>query len=163
MPHLFPIERYLNVRAASSPSFSPDGRFIAYLSNTTGIPQAWLIPVTGGEPTQLTFGSDAVRGAAFSPVRDEMIFRLDCGGAERTQVYPHDPVADCWNFEPLTSEPKAIHSWGGWSHDGRRIAFAANREDVSRFDIYVQEVASGEGKSAAPKLLAKGPGGYYTA
>src|SRR6516165_10023989 len=36
MPHQFPIDRYLNVRAATSPSFSPDGRFVAYISNTTG-------------------------------------------------------------------------------------------------------------------------------
>ena len=59
MPHLFPIDRYLNVRAATSPSFSPDGQHVAYLSNTTGIPQAWLIPTFGGEPVQLTFGPDA--------------------------------------------------------------------------------------------------------
>ena len=38
MPHLFPIDRYLNVRAAGAPSFSPDGQQIAYLTNTTGIP-----------------------------------------------------------------------------------------------------------------------------
>ncbi len=163
MPHLFPIERYLNVRAASSPSFSHDGGSLAYLSNTTGIPQVWLIPSAGGEPAQLTFGPDAVRGVHFSPVRDELIFSMDAGGDERTQLYRLYPVSDGWDFEALTNEPKAIHSFGGWTQDGTRIAFAANREDQSRFDIYAQEVASGEGKSGAPKLLANGPGGYYTA
>ena len=80
MPHLFPIDRYLNVRAATSPSFSPDGQHVAYVSNTTGIPQAWLIPTFGGEPIQLTFGPDAVRGVHFSPTRPELIFSMDRGG-----------------------------------------------------------------------------------
>lgn len=171
MPHQFPIDRYLNVRAATSPSFSPDGRFVAYLSNTTGIPQVWLIPTTGGEPTQLTFGADAVRGVWFSPIRHELIFAMDAGGNEKTQLYrlfgvggnTDHGIGDGWDFENLTNEPNAIHSFGGWSHDGTKIAFAANREDAGRFDIYVQEVASGAKKSGPTRLLVKGPGGYYSA
>jgi dipeptidyl aminopeptidase/acylaminoacyl peptidase len=171
MPHQFPIDRYLNVRAATSPSFSPDGRFVAYISNTTGIPQVWLIPADGGEPTQLTFGSDAVRGVHFSPIKHELIFSMDHGGDEHTQLYrvfgiggnTDHGIGDGWDFENLTNEPKSIHTFGGWSHDGAKIAYAANREDASRFDIYVQDVASGEKKSGPPKLVAKGPGGYYTA
>ncbi len=171
MPHLFPIDRYLNVRAATSPSFSPDGRFVAYLSNTTGIPQAWLIPTSGGEPTQLTFGHDAVRGIHFSPTRNELVFSMDAGGNERTQLYrlfglgsdTNHPIGDGWGFEDLSNDPKAIHGFGGWSRDGSRIAFAANREDPSRFDIYLQSVATGPDRSHSPKLLARGPGGYYMA
>src|SRR5262249_11449744 len=112
MPHLFPIERYLNVRAASAPSFSPDGRFVAYLSNTTGIPQVWLTPTAGGEPTQLTFGADAVRGVHFSPVRHELVFSMDAGGNERTQLYrlygvgggTDHAIGDGWDFENLTND-----------------------------------------------------------
>ena len=42
----------------------------------------WLIPTFGGEPVQLTFGPDAVRGVHFSPVRNELIFSMDRGGDE---------------------------------------------------------------------------------
>jgi Tol biopolymer transport system component len=41
MPNPLPIERCLNIRAAVGPSFSPDGRFIAFLTNITGIMQLW--------------------------------------------------------------------------------------------------------------------------
>lgn len=171
MQHLFPIDRYLNVRAATSPSFSPDGRFIAYLSNTTGIPQAWIIPAQGGESIQLTFGHDAVREVHFSPVRNELIFSMDSGGNERTQLYRMyglgeeslQPIGDGWDFEDLSNAPKAIQQFAGWSHDGSRIAFAANREDPSRFDLYTQSIAFGDARSGEPKLLARGPGGYYSA
>src|SRR5438105_2617968 len=37
MARPFSIDRYLNIRAANAPSFSPDGRFITFLTNTTGL------------------------------------------------------------------------------------------------------------------------------
>lgn len=165
MTNLFPIDRYLNVRAAAAPSFSPDGRLIAYLSNTTGIPQVWMIPVEGGEPAQLTFGDDAVRDVHFSPARHELIFSADVGGNERTQLFRlfgigREDLTNGWDFENLTRRSNAIHTFGGWNSDGTRIAFSANRDDASRFDIFTMDLASGRRE---PRLLAKGPGGYFTA
>ena len=39
------IDRFLNIRAAGGPSFSPDGRHVAFLTNITGLAQVWLVPV----------------------------------------------------------------------------------------------------------------------
>jgi dipeptidyl aminopeptidase/acylaminoacyl peptidase len=91
---------------------------------------------------------------------------MDTGGNERTQLYllkgvgggTHHGIGDGWLSENLTNHPEAIHTFGGWSHDGEKIAFAANREKADRFDFYVQKIGDKEAK-----LLAKGPGGYYMA
>jgi dipeptidyl aminopeptidase/acylaminoacyl peptidase len=164
MAAAFPIDRFLNIRGASGPTFSPDGRFLVFLTNITGVAQAWKVPAEGGWPTQLTFTSESVRGVRYSPIRHELVFSMDTGGDERTQLYrlhgegggtDHD-VGDGWTADDLSRQPKAVHTFGGWSHDGESIAFSATREDASRFDIYVQKRTGGE-----PKLLAKGPGGYY--
>jgi dipeptidyl aminopeptidase/acylaminoacyl peptidase len=160
------IDRYLNVRSAFGPSFSPDGRFVSFLTNITGVAQLWQVPVGGGWPVQLTFTHDSVRGAHYSPRRHESIFSMDAGGNERTQLYrlrgvgggTDHALGEGWVTEDLTRQPKAIHSFGGWSHDGERFAFSANREDASRFDIYVQKVGEPDAH-----LLHKGPGGYYLA
>lgn len=164
MPIPFSIERYLNIRGASGPSFSPDGRFVTFLSSITGVAQLWKVPVQGGWPVQLTFSTESVRGAHYSPRKHELIYSMDTGGNERTQLFrlhgvgggtDHD-IGEGWLTEDLSRDPKAIHGFGGWSHDGERFAFSSNREDGSRFDIYVQKLGEKEAK-----LLAKGPGGYY--
>jgi dipeptidyl aminopeptidase/acylaminoacyl peptidase len=166
MPTRFSIDRFLNIRSATSPTFSPDGRFVAFLTNITGVMQLWQIPVEGGWPTQLTFTNETVRSAHYSPIRHEIIYSMDTGGNERTQLYllkgvgggTDHGIGDGWLSENLTNHPEAIHTFGGWSHDGEKIAFAANREKPDRFDIYVQKIGEKDAK-----LLAKGPGGYYMA
>ncbi|HET7746624.1 MAG TPA: S9 family peptidase, partial [Vicinamibacteria bacterium] len=52
-----------------SPRFSPDGRWIAFLSGREGgkKTQVWLIPTTGGEATKLTEYRSGVSGLAWSP------------------------------------------------------------------------------------------------
>jgi Tol biopolymer transport system component len=44
----FGIDRFLNIRSASAPTFSPDGRFVGFLTNITGVAQLWVIPGEGG-------------------------------------------------------------------------------------------------------------------
>jgi len=46
-------------------------------------------------------------------------------------------------LRPLTEESEAIHCFGGWSHDGERIAWTANRRDPRHFDVSVQDVTTG--------------------
>ena len=46
---------YLNIRSASSPTVSPDGKFIAYLTDVTGTNQVWKVRISSGCPEQLTF------------------------------------------------------------------------------------------------------------
>ena len=159
----FTIERFLNVRSAGGASFSPDGRFVAFLTNITGVSQLWQVPVTGGWPVQLTFTRDSVRGATYSPRAHELIFGMDSGGNERNQLYLLRGVAgtdhglgEGWTTTELTDQPRAVHGFGGWSHDGGSFAFRANREKPSRFDVYVQKL-----DARGARRVAKGPGGYY--
>jgi dipeptidyl aminopeptidase/acylaminoacyl peptidase len=164
MEPLFGIDRFLNVRACSGTDFSPDARFVSFLTNVTGVSQLWQVPAEGGWPVQLTFSTESVRGGHYNPVRHELIFSQDTGGNERTQLYllrglggNGHGLGDGWTIADLSHHPKAIHTFGGWSHDGSRFAFSATREDPSRFDIYVQDL-----NEAEARLLVRGPGGYYT-
>jgi dipeptidyl aminopeptidase/acylaminoacyl peptidase len=160
----FGIDRFLNIRSASGPSFAPDGRFVSFLTNITGVAQLWQVPVEGGWPVQLTFTRESVRGGHYNPRRHEILYSMDVGGNERTQLYllhglgnTDHGLGDGWTSTDLTRQPQAVHHFGGWSHEGDRFAFSANRDDPSRFDLYVQKVGAG-----AARLVRKGPGGYYS-
>jgi len=134
---MFDIERYLNVRSAHGASVGPNGDRLAFLMDTTGIPQVWTLSDPGGWPEQRTFFDDRVTFASWSPERPELIVGRDRGGDEKETLYRLD-VTD-GSITDLTEHPDAKHWFGGWRPDGDRFAFASNRRDGSVFDVYVQD------------------------
>ncbi|WP_049985811.1 S9 family peptidase [Halobellus rufus] len=146
------IERYLNVRSAYGASFSPSDE-LAFLMDTTGVPQVWTLSEPGAWPEQRTFFDERVTFVSWSPEREEFAFGMDRGGNERQQLFRYDTATG--EITDWTEAPDAKHRWGGWSHDGERIAFAANRRDESVFDVYVQR-RDETGTDA--ELIAEGDG-----
>ncbi len=139
-----PFTQYLNVRKAYGPSFSPDGRRLAFLTNITGIPQAWVVNSEGGWPDQLTFHTERVSQVTFSPASDQLIFLRDIGGNENAQIFLLN--GDGSEERRLTHDNDVLHIFGNWSRDGRQIAFSANQRDRSKFDVFVMDVKTGEAK-----------------
>src|SRR5918911_1692239 len=131
----YDFRRYLNVRTATGPSFSPDGTRLCFLSDLTGVPQVWSVPVESGWPDQLTFYAERISAAHVSPVGDEVLFAMDAGGNERHALFLLQRNGA--QITPLTNAPDAIHQFGGWSWDGLHIAYAANTRDQAFFDVYV--------------------------
>ncbi len=136
------IQRYLNIRWASRPTFCPDGNQLAFLTNITGTAQVWRISAQGGWPDQLTFFDDRVSFVQWSPTDELLVFGKDVGGNERTQLYLMP--SDGREIISLSDVPQAIHDFGGWSHDGRWIAFSSNRRNPAFFDVYIQNINSRE-------------------
>lgn len=58
----------------SAPAWSPDGKWIAFLSTRSGTLQLWTIPTMGGEARQAT----AIRGIAGRPVWAPDSRRIAC-------------------------------------------------------------------------------------
>lgn len=135
------IERYLNIRSASSPTFSPDGQKVAFLTNITGTPQVWAVSAAGGWPDQWTFYQDRVDFVEWSSNGSGLVFGKSRGGDENAQLFWLAP--DGTRIRALTNSPKVRHNFGLWSHDGTKIAYASNKRNPNYFDIYVMDVAAG--------------------
>ncbi|MEY7848892.1 prolyl oligopeptidase family serine peptidase [Natrarchaeobius sp. A-rgal3] len=131
------FERYANIRRANGPSIDQDGSRLAFLLDVTGVRQLYRIDGPRDWPQQLTFTDERVSFAAWSPTRDELIFGMDEGGNEHTQLFRID--GDGHRTTQLTDASGSIHRWGAWSSDGSRFAYTANRRDHSSFDVYVQK------------------------
>jgi len=141
----FPIDRFLNARRCYGPSFSPNGERLAFIADLSGVPEAWAMPAAGGWPEQLTFVGDRVGLAGFSPTADELIVATDRGGDENVQLWRltgRGEIAD-----RLTHDDSAMHPFGGWSPNGRAIAYTSNERNRACLDVVVQDVSTGEART----------------
>ncbi|MDA4115003.1 MAG: S9 family peptidase [Thaumarchaeota archaeon] len=135
----YSLKRYLSIKSAYSPEFSPDGRRLAYLSDVTGVPQIWMTGLAGPRtPQQMTLEDERVGFLSFAPKSERIAFGIDSGGGERFQIRMLESGGD--TVVRLTDEPNVIHSWGDWSPDENAIAFSSNARSQEFFDIYVQDL-----------------------
>src|SRR5829696_7292172 len=137
----YEFARYLKVRGAWGPSWSPDGQRVSFLTEITGVPQVWEVASGAFSwPEQLTFYEERISGAWYSPEEDRLLFGMDAGGNERSQLF----LLESGEVRDLTNDPEAIHYPGGFSPDGRRVAYTATRRNGTDFDVFVQGVQEGE-------------------
>ncbi len=135
------IERYLNIRSASSPSLSPDGNKLAFLTNITGTSQVWFVDSRGGFPEQITSYQDNISFVRWLPDGKSLIFGKALGGNENTQFFSLS--ADGSEIKELTNSPKIRHNFGEISDDGTKIYYASNKRNANFFDIYAMTLADG--------------------
>ena len=150
------VARMAKISAAWSPSFSPDGKRIAFVSNLNGVPQVWTVSTAGGWPDLVTALDDPVGEVSWSPEGSWLAFSLAPGGGMNQQVYLVRP--DGSGLHRLTDGGRDNNWLGDWTHDGRALTLASNRSDPAAMDAYLADVASG-----TLRLTAKNPGiGFLT-
>ena len=136
------IQQYLSIKSAGGPSFSPDGKRLAYTTNTTGTSQVWVIDLPDGKPVQLTDYEDNVGFVRWLSDGSGLIFGKARGGDENTQFF--FMTADGSGVRELTSDPRVRHNFGEISPDGKTIHYASNKRNRNYFDIYKMDIASGK-------------------
>jgi dipeptidyl aminopeptidase/acylaminoacyl peptidase len=145
------VARMARVGSANSPRFSPDGKWVSFISNMSGSPQVWIVPSGGGYPRMVTNGDDPVTEQQWSPASDWIAVGIAPGGGLNTQIYV--VKADGTGMKLLTEGGQDNNGFDAWTHDGKRIAIDSSRNDPASRDSFMVDVASGE-----TKLVAKNPG-----
>ena len=129
------------------PSWSPDGKQIAFASRRDGNYEIYVMDADGSNPQNLTNNPLNDRGPSWSPDGKQIAFASRRDGhfenelAITYEIYVMD--ADGGNQQRLTENRK--NDWEpSWSPDGKRIAFQSDRKgDLQNFEIYVMDADGG--------------------
>ncbi len=130
----------LDARGATRVRFSPDGAWLAFVTDRSGTPQLWRIPTAGGEAQRLT-DHDRVGAYRFAPDGRRIAYGADVGGNERWQIWVAD--ADGGNARKLTERDDRIHHLRAWTTDGRSLLVHSNERDAKFFDLVAYDAATG--------------------
>ncbi len=71
--------------AETSPAVSPDGRFLAYQSNSSGRPEVYVSPIDGSARRQVSLNGGTM--PRWSRTGDELFFRVQGAGAGNDTLY----------------------------------------------------------------------------
>jgi dipeptidyl aminopeptidase/acylaminoacyl peptidase len=135
------VTALMKIASATSPSFSPDAKRIAFVSNASGLPQVWVVPTEGGAPVPLIRTEDPAGPVAWSPDGSRIAYGSAPGGGMNTQV---------WSVNPDGSDPKRLTDGGSETNrlgpfraDGRALAIASNRRFRTHIDAWVWDAGTG--------------------
>lgn len=145
------VARMAMIGSCSSPTFSPDGRLLAFVSNISGLPQVWKVATSGGWPEMVTGFDDPVGFVNWSPDGSWLAFNLAPGGGMNEQIYLVRP--DGTEPRRLTEGGKENNRLGVWSRDGRMLTLGSSRRSPAAIDAYVYDVDAGE-----MRLVTENPG-----
>lgn len=115
--------------------WSPDGKYIAYISDRTGETEIYLQDISGGEPVQMTKGSDTyIRSLQWSPDSGSILY-----GDRRNRVNLIDVATK--KVTTVVEDPRGEPSSVGFSPDGKWLTYT--RVADNQFGIiYVYDIAA---------------------
>ncbi|HEU5404665.1 MAG TPA: S9 family peptidase [Gaiellaceae bacterium] len=119
------------MRSDSSPRWSPDGRWLAFVSNRDGEDESahgelYVLPANGGEPRRLTDGKEGVESIAWSPDSSRIAF------ARRVRDETYEDEDD--RSRPPRRFTRVFHKLDsvGWTGDRRKHVFVVDLEGGER-------------------------------
>lgn len=119
-------------------NWSPDGKFIVYLSNRSGNVDLWVVPAQGGEPRQLTDFPTDENNPQWSPDGASLYFTSSQDAA---------PFEDVWKVPVAGGAPTRITKTG--SVNALAVSLVSS-------DVFVQSVSGNAGQTVLGKVLPDG-------
>ena len=133
-----------------SPTFSPDGQELAFVSDLTGSPQVWRIALSGGFPEAVTAIDEQVNKVLWSPDGKWMAVESAPGGGLNAQI---DLVRPDGSGRRRLTEGQSTNNWlNAWTKDSRYVLFSSNMGQADSMDSFRVCIDSG----ASEKLASNG-------
>jgi dipeptidyl aminopeptidase/acylaminoacyl peptidase len=156
------LNRYQNVRSASFLDWTADGESL-YVSTRFGeVEQIHRVDMPGGARHQLTFFDEPVSQVSRRPEGSQLIFAMDAGGNEFSQLFLFDPLV---SRSRMISDGESRNGGVVWTRDGERIAFQSTRRNGASNDVWMmsldQALDQADSGPEAARLVLAAPDGTW--
>ncbi|MCK5406671.1 MAG: S9 family peptidase, partial [Candidatus Krumholzibacteria bacterium] len=123
----YTIEQFMDTKSVFGSTFTPDEEYVAFSSDASGVFNAYMIPVAGGDAKQITFSdSNSVFAISFFPHDQRLLLMSDQGGNEIWHIYLREEDG---TVRDLTPWEGARSTFEAWSYDDKSFFFSSNKRD----------------------------------
>jgi dipeptidyl aminopeptidase/acylaminoacyl peptidase len=149
------LNRYQNVRSASFQAWSQDGQGIFVSTRFGDVSQLHYVDHPGGARSQLTFFNEPVGGVSRQPGGPRMVFTMDAGGSEFSQIFLFEPFGS--DEATMLTDGQSRNGAVVWDRSGERIAFQSTRRNGASNDVWVMDVDNSE----SANMVLESPDGTW--
>jgi len=108
-------------RSYNWPAISPNGEFVAYVSDRSGKDELWLQQMGGGDPIQLTHATEAVSFPAFFPDGRRIVYVTTSADGRKSTI---EAISALGGDPRVLMQGGRVENWDPMlSPDGSRIAY----------------------------------------
>ena len=143
-PRSLTIEKLYMTRQVGRPTWSPDGKSIAFISNMSGRNNLWIVPADGGWPVQLTVNDQRQTAPAWSPDGKWIAYQSDYDGDEQWDIFLVSPKTG--KVVNLTQTLEIAEINPTWSPDGRYLACEVKPKTSAAYEIDIYDIVMREVK-----------------
>jgi len=143
-PRSLTIEKLYMTRQIGRPTWSPDAKSVAFISNMSGRNNLWVVPTEGGFPTQLTVSDQRETAPTWSPDGKWIAYQSDYDGDEQWDIFLVSPKTG--KVVNLTQTREIAELNPAWSPDGRYLAYEVKAKTSAAIEIDVYDMIMREVK-----------------
>src|SRR5438552_16036365 len=138
------LQRLYMTRLVGDTAWSPDGKTICFVSNITGRNNLWLVPASGGWPSQLTVTDHRHGDPVWAPDGKWIAYQSDYEGDEQWDIFFVSPTTG--QVVNVTKTREVSEENPVWSQNGRYLAYMVKPKTSSSYEIDVFDTSMRETK-----------------
>ena len=161
-PAVYSAAAFHNTTSHSGASFSADESRLLISSDVSGVWGVYSVPVSGGEPEQLTDSAGPVFAQSYFPDDDRFLYTGDQGGNELNHLYvgSEDGEAAPPGGVDLTPGDNVRASFAGWRGDGGAFFVQTNERTPFAMDLYRYDVPPAGAPDFERELVFENDGAF---
>jgi dipeptidyl aminopeptidase/acylaminoacyl peptidase len=136
------LNRYQNVRSAGFQAWTKDGEGMFVTTRFGDVSQIHHVGHAGGARTQITFFEEPTGGVSRQPQGSKMVFTMDAGGSEFSQIFLLDPSGS--DDALMLTDGESRNGAVVWDRRGEWIAYQSTRRNGASNDVWMMNINNPE-------------------